>query len=121
MKVRRSDSGACPAKARRLEKPASGTDKAGLESGVRPELEAAIDSPWHNDGPDRATGRTGVAEARDAEVIMVTNARSERIAAIEKRIQEGLYNTRGSIERVVDRLLTSWNLGSTRSSKGPGA
>lgn len=52
---------------------------------------------------------------------MATDARAQKLAAIEKRIQEGAYNTRLSIERVVDRLLDKWNLGSARFGRGSGA
>jgi hypothetical protein len=62
----------------------------------------------------------GTPEARNAEAIMGPDARAEKLAAIEKRIQEGVYNSRQSIERVVDRLLDKWNLGYGRTARRAG-
>jgi anti-sigma28 factor (negative regulator of flagellin synthesis) len=72
-------------------------------------------------GPKGAAQNGGATQTREAEAIMATDARAQKLAAIEKRIQEGAYNTRLSIERVVDRLLDKWNLGSARFGRGSGA
>lgn len=68
-----------------------------------------------------ATRPTGVAEAHHAEGIMATDARAEKLAAIEKRIQDGVYDSRATIERVVDRLLDKWNLRLDRTGRESGS
>jgi hypothetical protein len=56
-----------------------------------------------------------------AELTMATDARAQRLAAIRERVQAGVYDTREVIERVVDRLLERWQLGSRNRPDEPGA
>jgi len=53
-----------------------------------------------------AAARTGNVETH-----MATEARASKIAAIEKRIGEGVYNARETLERVAERLMEKWGLG----------
>lgn len=46
------------------------------------------------------------------EVSMASDARAQRLAEIRSRVESGAYNSREMIEKVVDRLLSSWRLGS---------
>jgi len=91
-----------------------------LDSFERPGYRSEIGSLRVIREPDVVTSMAGVAAAQNAEAIMVTDARAQKLAAIEKRIQDGVYNTRQSIERVVDRLLDKWHLGSPRIGQEPG-
>lgn len=52
---------------------------------------------------------------------MATDARAEKLAAIERRIQDGVYDSRATIERVVDRLLDKWNLRLDRTGRESGS
>jgi len=47
---------------------------------------------------------------------MTSDARASRLATIEKQVGQGAYNAREIIERVADRLLDEWGLG-THSHK----
>lgn len=46
---------------------------------------------------------------------MAVEARAQKLAEIRSRVESGAYNSREMIERVVDRLLSSWKLGSKGS------
>jgi hypothetical protein len=46
------------------------------------------------------------------EVPMAQNARAQKLAEVRSRVEAGAYNSREMIEKVVDRLLSSWKLGS---------
>ncbi len=50
-----------------------------------------------------------------SEVSMVADARAQKLAEIRSRVESGAYNSREMIEKVVDRLLSSWKLGSKGS------
>jgi hypothetical protein len=41
---------------------------------------------------------------------MAQDARAQKLAEVRSRLDAGVYNTRELIERVVDRLLDTWNL-----------
>lgn len=43
---------------------------------------------------------------------MAVDARTQKLAEIRSRVESGAYNSREMIEKVVDRLLSSWKLGS---------
>jgi hypothetical protein len=49
-----------------------------------------------------------------SEVPMVADARAQKLAEIRSRVESGAYNSREMIEKVVDRLLSSWKLGPSR-------
>lgn len=118
MNVRRIDPGALPAAEPRARAEKPGVPEARPDSFERSGSKSTVRSSGATYGPKGAAPNGGTTQARDAEAIMVTDARAQKLAAIEKRIQEGAYNTRLTIERVVDRLLDKWHLGAARSGQG---
>lgn len=53
-----------------------------------------------------------VSSGSSSEVTMTQNARAQKLAEIRSRVESGAYNSREMIEKVVDRLLSSWKLAS---------
>ena len=61
--------------------------------------------------------KTAVGSSRpqpaSAEEGMADLARAQRLDAIRQRIEDGVYDSREVIEKVVDRLLDTWDLGAS--------
>ena len=55
---------------------------------------------------------TATPTGSSSEGSMASDARAQKLAEIRSRVESGAYNSREMIEKVVDRLLSKWKLGS---------
>lgn len=86
------------------DKPAADTVELGTSS------TKTKDSPAPTYSRADVVASSGTGTNQLVETQMTSDARASRLAAIEKRVGEGAYNTREIIERVADRLLQEWGL-----------